>query len=101
VTNRLLMKNKIILIPTLTVEVVTGDTCYPGEGGFSSICAKIEPVDANLAGQLSHVQERGDVITVRCAMLDATGRITNCISDGGKQVFVMVIDNLTYRRPSG
>ena len=93
------MTSKIILIPTLKVEVVTGDTCYRGEGGFSSISAKVAPEDTNLVGKLSRAQDRGDVITLRCAMLDVTGKITNCISDGGKKIFVMVIDDLTYRRP--
>ena len=93
------MTNKIILVPTLKVEVVTGDTCYRGEGGFSSISAKVASDDANLVGTLSRAQDRGDAITLRCAVLDVTGKITNCISDGGKRIFVMVIDDLTYRRP--
>ena len=95
------MATAMIQVPTLTVEVVTGETCYPGEGGFSSISATIAPADADLVQQLSQARKRGDVITLRCAMLDVTGKITNCISDAGKQVFVMVIDDLTYRRPGG
>lgn len=98
---RFLMTTPMIQVPALSVEVVTGETCYPGEGGFSSISATIAPKDADLARQLSQAQKRGDVITLRCAMLDVAGKITNCISDAGKQVFVMVIDNLTYRRPKG
>ena len=91
----------MIQVQKLTVEVVTGETCYPGEGGFSSISATIAPEDADLVRQLSQAQKRGDVITLRCAMLDVTGKITNCISDAGKQAFVMVIDDMTYRRPGG
>ena len=95
------MATAMIPVPNLTVEVVTGETCYPGEGGFSSISATVAPEDADLIRQLSQARKQGNVITLRCAMLDVTGRITNCIAKAGKQVFVMVIADLTYRRLGG
>src|SRR5712672_709280 len=95
------MANKIIVMPEITVRVITGETCYAAEGGFSSISAEVAPEDANLVGQLSQAREGGDIITLRCAMLDVTGNITNCISESGKKVFVLVIDDLIYRRPGG
>lgn len=94
------MENKILVMPKLSVEVVTGDTCYPAEGGFSAIYAKVAPDDASLVRQLSHAQEHGDTITLRCAMLDATGKITKSALDDGRKVFVLSIDDITYRRPA-
>ncbi len=91
----------VIQVPNLTVEVVTGETCYPGEGGFSAISATVAAEDADVVRELSEARKRDMVITLRCAMLDVTGKITKCIAEAGKQVFVMPIDDLTYRRPGG
>ena len=93
------MINAPLVVPKLTVQVVTGDTCYAGEGGFSSISAEVTAEDSKLIEQLSLVQTSRQVITLRCAMLDTTGRITNCLSDNGKKVFVQVVDDMTYRKP--
>ena len=89
----------VIEVPNLTVEVVTGETCYAGEGGFSAISAKVAAEDVDVVRELSQARKQGMVVTLRCAMLDTTGKITNCITEAGKQVFVMPIDDLTYRRP--
>jgi hypothetical protein len=91
----------MIRVPNLTVEVVTGETCYPGERGFSSISATVAAEDADVVRELSEARKRGMAVTLRCAMLDVTGKITNCIAEAGKQVFVMLIDDLTYRRRGG
>jgi hypothetical protein len=92
------MTNKILSVPELTVKVVTGDTCYPGENGFSAHYAETAPEDSSLAEQLSEARKHGHVITLRCASLDVTGKITNCRSESGRDVFVLMIDDMTYRR---
>ena len=93
------MKYELFVVPDLSVRVVTGDTCYPNENGFSSISAEVAPADSNLAEQLSRVQKSRQVVTLRCAMLDVTGKITNSLSKDGKKVFVLIVDDMTYRRP--
>jgi hypothetical protein len=92
------MTHKILVVPKLTVEVVTGETCYPGENGFSATYAELVPDDASLIGQLSDARESGEVITLRCAALDVTGKITNCRRKLTKKIFVLSIDDLTYRK---
>jgi hypothetical protein len=92
------MTNKIFVVPKLTVQVVTGDTCYAGENGFSGHSAEVAPEDSSLAEQLSDAQSHGHVITLRCSTLDVTGKITNCRSEGGRKVYVLWIDDMTYRR---
>jgi hypothetical protein len=92
------MTTKILLVPKLTVQVVTGDTCYPGENGFSAHYAEIAPENSSLVEQLSDARNHGHVVTLRCASLDVTGKITNCRSESGRKVFVLVIDDMTYRK---
>jgi hypothetical protein len=94
-----MMEDRIITVPKLSVEVVTGDTCYPAEGGFSAIFAEVTPDDARIERQLVQAQERKLTITLRCAMLDATGRITTSRSKGKTRTFVLSVEDMTYRKP--
>jgi hypothetical protein len=73
--------NQPIIVPQLTVQVVTGDTPYSREDGVSSLSAELIPEDSQLIDQLASAQKRRQVVTVRCAVLDTTGRITNCIQE--------------------
>ena len=94
------MINGPLVVSNLTVQVVTGDTCYPGEDGFSSISAEVAPEDPKLIEQLADAQKNRQMVTLRCAMLDTTGRITKSRSERGKKTFVQVIDDIAYRKPS-
>ena len=93
------MADRIITVQKITVQVATGDTSYQAEDGFSSIFAELAPDDANLQRQLAQVQKNDIVVTLRCAMLDVTGKITNSISENGAVLFVLSIDDMTYRKP--
>jgi hypothetical protein len=95
------MTNNIIVVPELAVRVVTGDTCYRYENGFSAIYAEIAAEDASLTEQLSQAQHDGRVVTVRCAMLDIVGKISKCSVSSGVTTFVLAIEDMTYRKPSG
>ena len=92
------MTNQIFTVPELTIKVITGKTCYPAEGGFSATYAELAPDDARLVGQLSHARETSEVITLRCAAIAVTGKITNCRRKLTKKIFVLSIDDLTYRK---
>ena len=93
------MEDRIITVPKLSLEVVTGDTCYPGEDGFSAIFAEVTPEDVGLRRQLAQAQENELTVTLRCAMLDVTGRITNSRKEAGDKIFVLSIEDMTYRKP--
>jgi hypothetical protein len=69
------MTSNIIVVSELAVRVVTGDTCYRYENGFSTIYAEVAAEDSTLAQQLSEAQKDGRVVTLRCAMLDRLGEI--------------------------
>jgi hypothetical protein len=71
------MANNVIVVPELVVRVVTGDTCYRYEDGFSAIYAEVTTDDSTLAEQLRHVEENSSVVTLRCAMRDVTAPLIN------------------------
>ena len=95
------MTNEIIVVPELAVRVVTGDTCYRSEGGFSAIYAEVSAEDSTLAEQLAGAQKAGGVITLRCAMLDVTGTIGRPLNDATGKTFVLSVEDMTYRKPCG
>lgn len=92
------MTSTIIVVPELAVRVVTGDTCYRYENGFSAIYAEVAAQDSGLAEQLSKAQKDGDVVTLRCAMLDVTGKITTLSVRSGVKTFVLPIEDMTYQK---
>jgi len=91
--------SNIIVVPELRVRVVTGDTCYRYEDGFSAIYAEVATDDAALVEQLQHARDEGTVVTLRCAMLDVSGTIGTRRDDGGVEKFVLSIEDMTYRMP--
>ena len=93
------MISTVIVVPELTVHVVTGDTCYRYENGFSAIYAEVVTDDPTLADQLRHAAEGGGVVTLRCAMLDVAGLLRVRREDGGGETFVVPVEDLTYRKP--
>jgi len=95
------MKNDPIVVPELAVRVVTGDTCYRYEGGFSAIYAEVIAEDPILAEQLSEAEKAGGVITLRCAMLEVIGKIGRPLDDTTGKTFVLSVEDMTYRKPRG
>mgnify|MGYP001548204302 CR=1 FL=1 len=93
------MLKRMFTVPELAVDVATGETCYSRENGFSAISARVAPEDAQLAENLTHAQKHRHIVTLRCAMLDVTGKITNCLSVDGKKSFVLSVDDIVYRKP--
>jgi hypothetical protein len=93
------MTNNIILVPELAVRVVTGDTCYRYENGFSAIYAEVSAEDSPLAEQLAAAQKTGGVVTLRCAMLDVIGTIGKPLDDATGKTFVLSVQDMTYRKP--
>ena len=93
------MTHKILSVPELTVKVVTGETCYLGENGFSAHYAETAPEDSSIVEQLSEARKHGHFVTLRCSCLDVSGKITNRRLENGRDIFVLSIDDLTYRKP--
>ena len=93
------MTDSIIIVPELAVRVVTGDTCYQYENGFSAIYAEVSAEESMLAQQLSEAQKTDRIVTLRCAMLDVVGKISKCKVVSGVKTFVLPIEDMTYRKP--
>ena len=93
------MLENIIVVPKLCIYVVTGDTCYRHEDGFSAIYAGIAAEDASLAECLAQAQQERRVVTLRCAKLDVVGRISACKVVSGVKTFVLPVEDMVHRKP--
>ena len=49
--------------------------------------------------RLSFAQKYSQIITLRCAMLDVTGKITKSHTQDDSEVFILSVDDLAYRKP--
>jgi len=94
------MIKQLFVVPNLTVKVITGESCYPHESGFSAICAEVALEDSALAKKVADAQKGRQVVTFRCAMLDVSGKITKSRLEGAKTVFILSIEDLEYRKPA-
>jgi len=81
------------------VHAVTGDTCYRGENGFSSIHAEVQTGDASLVESLSKIQHSETTALFRCAMLDVIGTVTKSKFVGKDTKFVICVEDMCYRKP--
>lgn len=93
------MANEII-VPELCVRVQTGSTLYPAEQGFSATFAKIVTRDKALIATLQQAEREGRTVTLRCAKLDAIGRVTKITGTWAARKIVVAVDDLYYRKSS-
>ena len=91
-------KHEVVVVPEIAVHVVTGDTCYPDENGFSSHSAEVTTADPDLVRELSH-RAGGEPFVLRCAALDVIGRMTMQEKTKKGTRFVVSIDDLAFRKP--
>jgi hypothetical protein len=88
-----------IIVPELSVRVMTGPTCYPHEKGFSSISAEAVTGDQDSIVTLRGAMREQRTVIIRCAMLDVTGKIAKETASGEHRKFAVQIDGLVYRKP--
>ena len=84
-----------VLVPELAVRVVTGETCYAGEGGFSGVSAEVTAKDPEAVRALRVATHGGEVV-LRCARLEVVGRLTKNEKVEGGERFVFIVSNLVY-----
>ena len=90
---------QVVVVSDLIVQVASGETCYPGENGFSAHWAEVTTADPVLQKRLSALAEGKTQVLLRCAMLDVTGRMTKLERTKDGTRFVFSIDDLFYRKP--
>ena len=90
------MNREAVVVPELTVQVVTGETCYAGEGGFSAISAEVTAKDAELTRTLRLAGAQGGEVVLRCARLEVLARLTKSEKVKGGERFVFIVTNLVY-----
>ena len=93
--------SKIIVVPELAVRVFSAESCYAFEKGVPTIYAHVLAEDRGLAEELSQAEKDGIVVTLRCAMLDVTGKLRKSNGTSGLNVFIVVVEDVTYRKPRG
>ena len=89
---------QVIVVSNLIVHAATGETCYPGENGFSAHWAEVTTMDPVLQTTLSALAEEKTQVLLRCALLDVTGRMTRVERTKDGTRFIVSIDGLFYRR---
>jgi hypothetical protein len=92
--------SEAIIVRELSVRVVTGDTVYRYERGFSGIYAEVISSDPSLVSALTAAHQEGAAITVRCAMLDVVGQVTKTQPGDPSPRFIISVDDLVYRKPT-
>ena len=89
----------LLVVPEMTVRVVTGPTCHPDENGFAAHWVDVSTADPDLVRTLSTIVRQDDRVLLRCAMFDVTGCVTKHEEENGVSRFVVSIEALTYRSP--
>ena len=83
------------------MQVATGEATEDPYGqGFAAIWATFEIVDRALIERLTQIASERASVTVRCAMLNVSGPITKTERIGQAVRFVLMVDDLVYRKPS-
>ena len=72
------------IVSKLTVEAVSGPTCYADEGGFSYHSGEVATDEAEVSGALARFAEQGLPVTLQCGRLVVVGRLKDA-STSGKQ----------------
>ncbi len=90
---------EITVVDAISVHVATGETCSPREGGFSAIWAEIRTSDSTVRARLDRARTDSQMVTLRCAMVDVTGKVTRNELIGAECLFVVGVDDLIYRNP--
>jgi hypothetical protein len=90
---------QVVVVSELIVQAATGETCYPGENGFSAHWAEVTTTDPVLQQRLSALADEKAQVLLRCALLDVTGRMTKVERTKDGTRFVFSIDDVFYRRP--
>jgi hypothetical protein len=92
---------KQYIVSKLTVEAVSGPTCYPGEGGFSDQSGEVETDDAEVAGALRRVAVEHMPVALQCGRLVVVGRLKDGSTMGAQWRFrVEVLDVRFAAQPS-
>lgn len=81
------------IVSKLTVDAVSGPTCYADEGGFSSISGDVATDDAEVTSALARFAEQRVPVTLQRGRLVVVGRLKDASMSGKQTQFrVDVLD---------
>jgi len=88
-----------IIVPSLRIEAASGPTLYPSEGGFSATWAEAESDGPELNELLDRAASASSPITLRCGLLEVSGRVQRRDDVGGRRLYKIAIDAVCYGVP--
>jgi hypothetical protein len=83
-----------ILVTSLRLDAVSGPTCYAGENGFSSVSGTLGTDDPKIAEILHRHIVVGELVTVRCGLLEVSGYLRSQSAEGARQQYVIQIQSV-------
>jgi hypothetical protein len=84
------------IVPALRLEAVSGPTLYPSEGGFSAVWGEVESDDSALTQTLDRALEGGEIVTLRCGMLEVSGKLDRREPWEGRIKYRIHIEGVQY-----
>ena len=89
-----------ILVTSLRLDAVSGPTCYAGENGFSSVSGSLGTDDPKVAEMLHRHTVGGELVTVRCGLLEVSGHLRSQSAAGALQQYAIQIQSVNYGPPA-
>jgi hypothetical protein len=89
-----------ILVTTLRLDAVSGPTCYAGENGFSSVSGSLGTDDQKVAEMLHRHTVTGELVTVRCGLLEVSGHLKSQSAVGDLQQYAIQVQSVSYGPPA-
>jgi hypothetical protein len=91
--------SEFTIVPSLRVEAASGPTLYPSEGGFSATWAEAESDSAELHHILDRAVSTNSPISLRCGLLQVSGRVQRREDIGPRRLYKIAIDAICYGVP--
>ena len=88
-----------ILVTSIRLEAISGPTCYAGENGFSSVSGRLSTDDPKIAAALDRHVLSGELVTVRCGLLEVAGLLQHQATVEAAQQYVVRIQTVSYGPP--
>ena len=87
------------VVPLLRIEAASGLTLYPGENGFSAAWGEVESDSPELGNLLDIAVSTNLPITLRCGLLEVTGRLQHQERAGTHQSYKISLESVRYGGP--
>jgi hypothetical protein len=88
-------------VQSLRLEATSGTTLYPGENGFSAVWGEVESDDPALTDALDRMATEATSVTLRCGMLEVTGRLQEPQTEDGRRCYRISVQGVHFGSNTG